>query len=661
VRQAARLQARVSQRTAAELSQQAAELARRARDPVARESLVSEALAAVTGAMGAALGRPPTDAESMAALIAREGGIAHTGPGHASRQRALLAAACLAAILDGRVHLAFLDEPAAAEHLEQAGDTFRLLGLDARLVREAAPAQERSDAYRGDVTLGSYLQFGLDYLRDGLAMDAGDQMQCPASVALLDEADVVLVDNAGVPLVIRRMAAIDSERARQIDRLAGGMRRGTDYAAHEQPRVVALTPGGLTKVTSWAAGNGYPPSEGMAVIGAVERQIAAGEWPASDGAATAEQVMARITVRDYFRLYARTAGVATSAASAAREILHFYGAGVSRTSPDQAQSPGMQADELFRRGADKFHSLADEVANRIRLGFSIVIGAQSQAVADQLQATLDSRDITYRIVAGAGVSAAAPAESSPASHVTILTAQAAAGYPAVGNHGAGTFVVGAERGLSPRWDDRLTAVAADLHAPGECKFFMSLEDPLWRRAGPELETSLRKPVTLGRSPLGRVLSSTVRDLQQSAEDDHFARQLAIYSFKSVNEAQRRRAREWRQSVLTAGSVREILARATAIVADTASLAGPPGDVNPQHDGAGSGRTASADALRSTALLAMDNAWTEHLADLDHLYNQVGWSGEGRDDLPAWYGRMADERFAAMADRVYRAIVLAGRT
>ncbi len=84
-----------------------------------------------------------------------------------------------------------VDGPAAGGH-----------GPDGRLDHRGSTAEERRAAYDCDVTYASVNEIGFDVLRDQLVTDVDDLVSPNPDVALIDEADSVLVDEALVPLVL---------------------------------------------------------------------------------------------------------------------------------------------------------------------------------------------------------------------------------------------------------------------------------------------------------------------------------------------------------------------------------------------------------------------------------------------------------------------------
>src|SRR6185436_15855482 len=99
------------------------------------------------------------------------------------------------------------------------GETYRWLGLSVAAVTQETTPGERQAAYGRDITYAAATELGFDYLRDGLALHADDQVLRPLAVAVIDEADSILLDEARTPLVIAGGSVEPSAVAVDADRV----------------------------------------------------------------------------------------------------------------------------------------------------------------------------------------------------------------------------------------------------------------------------------------------------------------------------------------------------------------------------------------------------------------------------------------------------------
>ncbi len=101
------------------------------------------------------------------------------------------------------VHVVTVNDYLAKRDSECMGALFRFLGLTIGCIQNQMPPSERRDAYACDITYGTNSEFGFDYLRDnGMASTRHEQVQRGHYLAVIDEVDSILIDDARTPLII---------------------------------------------------------------------------------------------------------------------------------------------------------------------------------------------------------------------------------------------------------------------------------------------------------------------------------------------------------------------------------------------------------------------------------------------------------------------------
>ena len=113
------------------------------------------------------------------------------------------------------VHVVTVNDYLAKRDADWMGALFRFLGLTVSCIQNQMPPTERRDAYACDITYGTNSEFGFDYLRDnGMASTRDEQVQRGHYLAIIDEVDSILIDDARTPLIISGASSSDS---RQFD------------------------------------------------------------------------------------------------------------------------------------------------------------------------------------------------------------------------------------------------------------------------------------------------------------------------------------------------------------------------------------------------------------------------------------------------------------
>ncbi|MCX6875986.1 MAG: preprotein translocase subunit SecA [Verrucomicrobia bacterium] len=113
------------------------------------------------------------------------------------------------------VHVVTVNDYLAKRDSEWMGVLFRFLGLTVGCIQNQMSPSERRAEYACDITYGTNSEFGFDYLRDnGMAATKGEQVQRGHYLAIIDEVDSILIDDARTPLII---SGASSQSSHQFD------------------------------------------------------------------------------------------------------------------------------------------------------------------------------------------------------------------------------------------------------------------------------------------------------------------------------------------------------------------------------------------------------------------------------------------------------------
>ncbi|WP_411825590.1 preprotein translocase subunit SecA [Luteolibacter sp. AS25] len=109
------------------------------------------------------------------------------------------------------VHVVTVNDYLAQRDSEWMGALFRFLGLTVGCIQSQMPSDLRFESYACDITYGTNSEFGFDYLRDnGMAISREEQVQRSHYLAIIDEVDSILIDDARTPLIISGEGSHDS-------------------------------------------------------------------------------------------------------------------------------------------------------------------------------------------------------------------------------------------------------------------------------------------------------------------------------------------------------------------------------------------------------------------------------------------------------------------
>ncbi len=111
------------------------------------------------------------------------------------------------------VHIVTVNDYLARRDAEWMGAVYRFLGLTVGCIQNQMPPWERRAEYACDITYGTNAEFGFDYLRDnGMAATKDEQVQRGHYLAIIDEVDSILIDEARTPLIISGPSAHSSHQ-----------------------------------------------------------------------------------------------------------------------------------------------------------------------------------------------------------------------------------------------------------------------------------------------------------------------------------------------------------------------------------------------------------------------------------------------------------------
>ncbi|GII00835.1 protein translocase subunit SecA [Planobispora takensis] len=584
-----------------------------------------------------ALGLRPYDVQLVGTLAMLAGDVAEMATGEGKTLSGAMAAAGYA-LRGRRVHVISVNDYLARRDAEWMAPLYEALGVSVGWIGEASTPQERREAYAGDVTYGSVSEIGFDVLRDRLCVDAGDLLQPEPDVALIDEADSVLVDEARVPLVLAG-AADPGGSVPEMAALVRRLVKGYHYEIDDQARNVHLTakgidtveealevelyhdPATLTQVNLALHAHAllnkdvdYIVRDGRVhLINASRGRVALLQrWP--DGLQAAVEakealppsetgeILDSITVQGLITRYPTRCGMTGTAVAVGDELREFYDLKVAVVPPNRPVVRIDAPDRLFAFAMDRDRALLDEIAEVHATGRPILVGTLDVAESERLALNLSGRGLECVVLNAKNDAeeAAIIAAAGERGAITVSTQMAGRGTDIRLGEGVdelgGLYVIGSGRHSSSRLDDQLRGRAGRQGDPGGSVFMVSGEDDLITHYVADEYTS--------GVPAQRLVSHA----QRVAEGVNTQIHRDTWRYTRLLERQRGLVLERRDRILRGRAGGEALAAAApgrwaelveALPAETAE------DV--LHA-----------AARQIVLFHIDDRWTEHLAHLAEI-------------------------------------------
>jgi preprotein translocase subunit SecA len=501
------------------------------------------------------------------------------------------------------------------------------------------------------------------------AKDRLERRSAAHTFAIVDEVDNILIDEARTPLIISGAPEDSSEIYAKFARLApmltpGQAPRGLDarakkafvadfdYEFDEKHKTVSITERGVEKAERflgidhlYRAENGYLVNHliqalkaeslykrdvDYAVIGDevqiidefTGRILEGRRWSeglhqaieAKEGVRLTEenQTMASITYQNYFRLYAKLAGMTGTALTEATEFMKIYELPVVQVPTNRPMVRDDRNDQVFKTKDGKWAAVVEEIAERHEKRQPVLVGTISVEVSELLGERLKKRGIPHTILNAkpehAEREGETVAEAGRPGSVTIATNMAGRGVDIKlgGNpehltklelakqgvatddpeyaereaalvpemerrcesdrelvvEAGGLCIIGTERHESRRIDNQLRGRAGRQGDPGESRFFMSAEDDLVRlfageriyrildRFGTTDDEGREEPIEAG------LLTKQIEKAQKKVEEQHFLTRRRVLDYDNVMNEQRRIIYAYRDEVLEGTDMRE---------------------------------------------------------------------------------------------------------
>ncbi|NIF80253.1 preprotein translocase subunit SecA [Paraburkholderia sp. Cy-641] len=592
--------------------------------------------------------------------------------------------------LSGRgVHVVTVNDYLAQRDAEWMARLYNFLGLSVGINLSQMDHESKQKAYASDITYGTNNEFGFDYLRDNMVYETDARVQRGLNFAVVDEVDSILIDEARTPLIISgqaedhtelyvRMNALPPLLERQIgeEKADGtGVEKPGDYTLDEKGRQVFLTESGHEKaerlLAEWGLiGEGeslYAPQnitlmhhvyaalrahtlffkdqhyvvqngEVIIVDEFTGRLMAGRRW--SDGLHQAveakehvkiqseNQTLASITFQNYFRMYAKLAGMTGTADTEAYEFNEIYGLETVVIPTNRPPKRIDKQDQIYKTAKERYDAVIRDIRECYERGQPVLVGTTSIENSELLSHLLKQAGLPREVLNAKqhAREAAIVAEAGRPQRITIATNMAGRGTDIVlgGNAekqasfieqdetlsddekqrriqklhdewqtlhdqvkaAGGLHIIGTERHESRRIDNQLRGRAGRQGDPGSSRFYLSLEDPLLRIfAGDRVRAIMdRLKMPEGEAIEAGIVSRSIESAQRKVEARNFDIRKQLLEYDDVSNDQRKVIYQQRNELLEANDITETIgAMRHGVIADIVHQFVPAGSIEEQWD------------------------------------------------------------------------------
>lgn len=545
------------------------------------DDLLPEAYAVVREADKRVLGMFPYDVQVMGAIVLHEGNVAEMATGEGKTLTATMPL-YLNALSGQGAMLVTTNTYLALRDAQEMGQVYRFLGLtiEAAVVADGSgnltPKQKRL-IYQADIVYTTNSALGFDYLIENLAENKDSQYLSPFNYVIIDEIDSILLDSAQVPLVISGAPRVQSNFYGIMDTFITTLKEEEDYHYDDEKNEVWLTSKGILAAESFLDLEHLFSKENQELVRHLNLALRAHKLYKKDkdyvvrqGDKEAEVVlldratgrllemtrlqggqhqaieakehvklteetraMASITYQNLFRLFRKISGMTGTGKVVESEFMETYSMSVIKIPTNQPVIRRDLPDQLYQTLPEKVFASLDEVKNYHAQGNPLLIFTGSVEMSEIYSSLLLREGIAHNLLNANNAAREAQiiAESGQKGAVTVATSMAGRGTdiklgPGVADLG-GLVVIGTERMENQRIDLQIRGRSGRQGDPGISKFFISLEDDLLRKWGPDWLKKLYKdysteeveqhPVQLGQRRFRRLVAKAQRASESSAK------------------------------------------------------------------------------------------------------------------------------------------------
>jgi len=588
------------------------------------------------------LGLRPFDVQLLGGAALHQGRIAEMATGEGKTLVATLPAALNA--LDGKgVFIVTVNDYLAKRDRDWMAPVYEYLGFTVGTIQSPMGPQERHAEYGCDITYGTNNEFGFDYLRDNMKWRPEDQVQKNLNFAIVDEVDSILVDEARTPLIISGPPEGKTDKFVQADRIARALTEGEHFEVKLKEHQCLLSDAGNERAEKLAGVDSFysdprqmdwphhieqslrahhiyardkdyvvvPNREsGQPEVVIVDeftgRLMPGRRWSdglhqaveAKEGLTPKEesQVLATITLQNYFRMFTKLAGMTGTAMTEAAEFAKIYGLDVLSIPTNRRMIREDHQDQIYLDEGDKFAAISEEIAEEHKRGRPLLIGTTSIAKSERLSEALQKIGVPHHVLNAKHHEREAEiiAQAGRRGAVTVATNMAGRGTDIVlgGNsellwrseldkrgldpespagqqllaeteercqaeHNeilalGGLYVIATERHEARRIDNQLRGRCARQGDPGETKFFLCFDDDLMRIFARDWVKTMMEKLGLKHGELieSPMVSRGIARAQKKVEARNFDIRKNLIEYDEVMDKQRKFIYTHRREVLS---------------------------------------------------------------------------------------------------------------
>ena len=346
-------------------------------------------------------------------------------------------------IFGRRVHLITVNDYLAKRDSLWMGPIYEYLNISNSFIQNDQTIEEKIESYNCHVVYGNNNEFCFDYLRDNLRSFRSPKMQKALQIAVIDEADSVLIDESRSPLGISGPVKTPIELFKMCYEITKNLIID-DVEINEERKNVLLKDSGIKKIEfnlkkiNYLKGNSLFDNENLEAYQIINQSLKARfifekdkDYIVKDGQIVvidefsgrlsqgrrfgeglhqsleakenvkiqSESItLASITFQNYFKKYEQISGMTGTALTEAEELLEIYGLSVVEVPTNKPMIRKDHNDQIYKTTEEKHLAILNLVKEKHAAGQPVLIGTTSIEKSNFISNLLEKSHIPHNVL-----------------------------------------------------------------------------------------------------------------------------------------------------------------------------------------------------------------------------------------------------------------------
>ena len=269
------------------------------------------------------------------------------------------------------------------------------------------------------------------------------------------------------------------------------------------------------------------------------------------------QTLAEITFQNYFRLYEKLAGMTGTAQTEATEFAEVYNLDVVSIPTNKPVLRDDKNDLVYKTEEEKFEAVVKRIKEIHKTGQPILIGTASIEKSEIVHKYLKQAKLPHTVLNAKNHEKEAEIilNAGQKRAITVATNMAGRGVDIKLGEGVlelgGLAILGTERHESRRIDNQLRGRGGRQGDPGLSQFYLSLEDTLLRIFGSDRIKNIMDKLGIERGEHieSKLVSRAIENAQKKVETMHFESRKHMLKYDDVAVEQKKVIYNFRDNLL----------------------------------------------------------------------------------------------------------------